>query len=148
MIEKVPEKQKRLLKNVASRKFKTVRAAAIDAGYSRQATDGSLTKAIQSAHRNYLNALIEAGATDEKSARVISEGMDAEFVTKSGVVLKNHKIRLDANEQYLKVKRLLESEEFEKQQQNTTVIVNVVQGNPEQDGNNVQAARFAVPDLQ
>lgn len=136
----VKKKQKKLIKNVASRKFKTVRAAAIDAGYSPQATDSTIARAVESAHRTYLNALEEAGATDKKSARVISEAMDAERSVSvedftedaksprggqayTTVTEPDHPTRLKANEQFLKVKKIMGSDESEGGQKNQLIIV-------------------------
>jgi hypothetical protein len=117
-VNKAKKMQKKLIENVASKKFKTVKAAALAAGYSPN-TD--ISKAVMSAQRAYLNALEKAGATDKKSARVIAEAMDAKITRmvavegKKGerevVTEEDHYARLKANEQYLKVKRLLDPEE-------------------------------------
>lgn len=82
----------------------------------------------------YLKALEKAGATDKKSARVVSEAMDAEKTVsvedftddeeadeqfkKKGrtfreVTEPDHPTRLKANEQYLKIKRLIGQTEGE-----------------------------------
>lgn len=79
---------------------------------------------VRSGLEDYLAELKAAGADDKKSARVISEAMDAEHTisveddreesnTRKGpkpyvkITEPDHMARLKANDQYLKVKRLL-----------------------------------------
>lgn len=91
-------------------------AAARELGVTQQAVANHVkdNPLVRSALQKYHDALEKAGATDEKSARVISEAMDAmrkvglghgeDFTVEQE---EDHHARLKANDQYLKVKKLL-----------------------------------------
>jgi predicted DNA-binding protein YlxM (UPF0122 family) len=95
-------------------------AAAKKLGITRQAVRDRIKKnpLVRTALERYMQTLEKSGVTDEKSARVISEAMDAtitKMVKVAGgddgereiVTEDDHYARLKANEQYLKLKRLL-----------------------------------------
>ena len=152
MIKKAEEptkRQKKIMTEISSGKHKTARAAIAAATGRKPAKilNREIERTIRSVHDSYLKALARAGATDRKSARVISEAMDAQAYTMTGMPYANHKVRLNANEQYLKVKRLMEPEGDGKDRLPPQIVVNVVTVTPAQDADNLQAPRFAVPDI-
>lgn len=152
--EKVTKRQAKLIKNIKAKKHKTLAEAAKDAGYAANTPHKSIERSVRSVLGKYLRALEKAGATDAKSARVISEAMDA--TTQKGVGYGDdftiveevdHYARLKANDQYQKVKRLLGVEEAEDKLP-PQIVVNVVTVTPAQNADNLQAPRFASPDIQ
>lgn len=133
------ERHKKIMTEISSGKHKTARAAIAAATGKRpgQITNKQIERTIKSVHGAYLKALAKAGVTDEKSARVISEAMDAQSYTMTGIPYSNHKIRLDANEQYLKVKRLMEPEDQANAPVNVSVTVEILdENNPAQESGN------------
>lgn len=109
-------RQKKFVSNIKNKKCKTLSAAARDAGYSKNTPNKMLEQTVRSVLGKYLQALEDAGATDELSAKVIVQGMKAErkIVLKGGegepvelMAEPDHATRLKANEQFLKVKKLL-----------------------------------------
>lgn len=109
------KRQTKLVANLKNGKHKTLSIAAKSAGYKNTQTN-LIERSVRSVLGKYLQALEDAGATDEKSARVISQGMDAvrKIRNIAGVVVEempDHKMRLTANEQFMKAKRLLEPED-------------------------------------
>ena len=104
-------------------------ATAKEVGITRQAVKDRIKKdpIVKSAWEKYIASLKRIGATDTKSARVLSEAMDAVtirfFTGKDGKRVEirepDHMTRLKAVEQYLKIMRLigLPSKEEQKQQE-------------------------------
>lgn len=148
---KLTKRQEKLIENIKAKKHQTLTQAAKDAGYAAGTPHKALERTVRSVLGKYLKALERAGATDKKSARVIAEGMDAmrQVRNMAGHIVDetpDHKLRLSANEQYLKVKRLLDAEE-KGDAAPANIILNVIKlesGN----GNQLHAPRFAVPDIQ
>lgn len=136
------KRQSKLIENLKANKHKTLTAAAKDAGYSPSTPHSLIERSIRGVLGKYLKALQKAGATDRKSARVISEGMDAvrEHRSISGQLVDtspDHQTRIKANDQYLKVKRLLESEEQGSGPVNVSVTVEIANENtPSQEPGN------------
>lgn len=85
-----------------------------DLGVSPQAIQNQLDRNpyVKNLLQKFYEKLDKAGATDEKSARVISEAMDAEkeVFNDDGQIVgtsKDHATRLKANDQLLKLKRYI-----------------------------------------
>lgn len=114
-------KAKRLVKTLIKNNLSQADTAR-EIGVTQQAVYDQIKNnpLVRSALENYLTVLEKAGATDKKSARVISEAMDAERTvsvmdetedakpgSRANVTEPDHAIRLKANEQYLKIKKLI-----------------------------------------
>ena len=92
-------------------------ATAKELGISRTAVQERVRTdpIVKSAWEKFVATLEKMGATDKRSAKVIVDGMLAkkEHTNMSGKVTRrspDHKIRLAANEQFLKIKRLIGEE--------------------------------------
>lgn len=136
---------KKVVKSLKKNGF-NLSGAARDLGMTPQAVTKRAKKdpLIKSALNSYLGELRKAGATDQKSARVISEAMDAKAKRGVGhgedftiVEEDDHYARLKANDQYLKIKRLLEPEEKGNAPVNISVTVEIADENtPSQEPGN------------
>jgi len=105
------------------------------AGYkcAKQSANENLTKPpVINALKSYLRSLEIGGVNDKKSVRVISEAMDAKKVVyvesdseggKDREEIEDHAIRLKANEQYLRLKKLIGNAEDQQQQEDKIQIV-------------------------
>jgi predicted DNA-binding protein YlxM (UPF0122 family) len=89
-------------------------AAAEELGVTRQAVQKQVAEnpLVRSALQKYQEKMEAAGLNDEKSIKVISDAMEAEreVVSEEGEIVAtrpDHGVRLKANEQFLKVKKLL-----------------------------------------
>lgn len=119
--KKLTPKQAKFVEAIKKNPTIPIQKAAAIAGYSKapQSANENLKKPnVRNALKQYLQALERAGVNDDKSARVISEAMDAKTTKLVKVVggedgeremitEEDHTARLKANDQYLKVKRLV-----------------------------------------
>lgn len=120
-----PAKAAKVVKSLISNDLNKS-AAARELGVSPQAIQKQVNEnpLVRTALEDYLQVLQEAGVDDKKSARVISEAMDAERTVSvedntedsvgpkgqqhyTNITEPDHMARLKANDQYLKIKRLL-----------------------------------------
>jgi predicted transcriptional regulator len=112
------ERRKRAAPIVAAlKKHKlSVTEAAKELGISKQAVSKHVNHnpEVIAGIKPMLDALFAAGATEEKYARVISEGMDAERTTGikgKQITEPDHNARLKAGEQFAKLKKYISSDE-------------------------------------
>lgn len=102
------------------------------AGYSSppQSANENLKKPnVRNALKLYLRALEAVGVDDDKSARVISEAMDAKKIHGTDeyfIEIDDHPTRLKANEQYLKLKRLIGYDEDEEKNKERPIQILIV----------------------
>lgn len=107
-------KAKKVLKSLKDNDMNLAEAAK-DLGVTTDAVQKQIDRNpfVRSGLQSMLDALEAAGVNDAKAARVVSEAMDAkkeQTNSLTGEVVSSapdHTIRLKANEQYLKLKRLI-----------------------------------------
>lgn len=101
-------KQRKFAEAIIKNPERSIAEAGRIAGWKdRQSAYRSLQNpTIQDQLRGFLNALEIEGVTDRKSANVLSEAMNAVRVV-NGKKIPDHKIRLQANETYIKLRRLI-----------------------------------------
>lgn len=130
---RLTEKQAIFVEEIKKNPKIPLQTAARNAGYAIprvSATNNMKKRAVIDALSAYLLSLKREGATDARSARVISEAMSAEkeIVSDEGEIVAtrpDHVTRLKANDQYLRIKKLIGSNEEDQNigQKNQLIIV-------------------------
>src|SRR3989338_214479 len=108
MLNELTVKQKKFTQALVENPDRSIAEAGRLAGYCdrQQAHKALQSTTIQDQLRGFLNTLEAKGVSDTKSAKVLSEAMSAVKVV-GGKKLPDHKVRLQANETYLKLRRLI-----------------------------------------
>ena len=108
MGERLTMKQKRFTNALIEVPTRSIAEAGRIAGWKdRQSAYRSLQKpTVQTELRRFLDALEAAGISDNASAKVLADAMRAVTVI-AGNEMPDHRIRLQANETYLKLRRLI-----------------------------------------
>ncbi len=108
MGERLTMKQKRFTNALIEVPTRSIAEAGRIAGWKdRQSAYRSIQKpTVQTELRRFLDALEAAGISDNASAKVLADAMRAVTVI-AGNEMPDHRIRLQANETYLKLRRLI-----------------------------------------